>query len=176
MPTCLQDVAPNLKGKKKKKKTLPPMFQMQRMMAGDEEEFELVEKKASNWEKAAKKSNPGEGRRFKALAKDVGSPALAAWIGRKKYGKEGFKKLSQKGKGKKKEQALAAGEEEVQWVLEAKGGKKYLSALFAAGVLGKRTSKPGKSTVHKGAGKYARRSYRITKMGGGEYSVKREKK
>jgi hypothetical protein len=40
----------------------------------------------------------GSGARFKALSKKVGSPALAAWIGRKKYGKKRFAKLSVKGK------------------------------------------------------------------------------
>lgn len=40
----------------------------------------------------------GQGGRFKALAKKVGSPALAAWIGRKKYGKKKFAKLGAKGK------------------------------------------------------------------------------
>lgn len=35
------------------------------------------------------------GARFDKLAKAVGSPALAAWIGRKKYGKQGMTKLQQ---------------------------------------------------------------------------------
>jgi hypothetical protein len=47
------------------------------------------------------KSKLGSGARFKALAKKVGSPALAAWIGRKKYGKKRFAKLSAKGRRKK---------------------------------------------------------------------------
>lgn len=35
---------------------------------------------------------------FKKLSKEVGSPALAAWIGRKKYGKGKFQKMAQAGK------------------------------------------------------------------------------
>ena len=42
----------------------------------------------------------GGGGRFKKLSKEVGSPALAAWIGRKKYGNEKFNKLAQQGKHK----------------------------------------------------------------------------
>lgn len=44
------------------------------------------------------KAKLGSGARFKALTKKVGSPALAAWIGRKKYGKKRFARLSAKGK------------------------------------------------------------------------------
>jgi hypothetical protein len=40
----------------------------------------------------------GSGARFKALKKKVGSSALAAWIGRKKYGKKKFASLGKKGK------------------------------------------------------------------------------
>lgn len=40
----------------------------------------------------------GGGGRFKALANKVGSPALAAYIGRKKYGKKKFQSLASKGK------------------------------------------------------------------------------
>lgn len=40
----------------------------------------------------------GGGGRFKKLAEKVGSPALAAYIGRKKYGKKKFAKLSAKGR------------------------------------------------------------------------------
>jgi len=43
-------------------------------------------------------SELGSGARFKALAKKTGSPALAAWIGRKKYGKRKFQELSEQGK------------------------------------------------------------------------------
>jgi len=42
----------------------------------------------------------GSGARFKKLAKKVGSPALAAWIGRKKYGAKKFAKLSAGGRKK----------------------------------------------------------------------------
>ena len=44
------------------------------------------------------KAKLGSGARFKALAKKVKSPALAAWIGRKKYGAKKFASLSKKGK------------------------------------------------------------------------------
>ena len=40
----------------------------------------------------------GQGGRFAALAKKTGSPALAAYIGRKKYGKAKFQSLAKKGK------------------------------------------------------------------------------
>ena len=40
----------------------------------------------------------GSGGRFKALAKQTGSPALAAYIGRKKYGAKKFGQLSAKGR------------------------------------------------------------------------------
>lgn len=43
----------------------------------------------------------GTGKRFKKLAKQT-SPALAAWIGRKKYGKEKFQQLAAAGKKRKK--------------------------------------------------------------------------
>ena len=45
-----------------------------------------------------KKPKLGSGKRFKALEKKTGSAALAAWIGRKKYGKKKFAKLSREGK------------------------------------------------------------------------------
>lgn len=48
-----------------------------------------------------KKPKLGSGKRFKTLAKKVGSPALAAWIGRKKYGVKRFQKLAVKGRKKK---------------------------------------------------------------------------
>jgi len=52
------------------------------------------------------KAKPGSGSRFKALSKKlkgrgVKNPdALAAYIGRKKYGKAKFQKLSAKGRKK----------------------------------------------------------------------------
>jgi hypothetical protein len=45
----------------------------------------------------AKKAKLGSGKRFAALAKKVHSKALAAYIGRKKYGKKKFAKLSRHG-------------------------------------------------------------------------------
>lgn len=62
---------------------------------------------AANLLKAMKeKPKLGSGQRFKSLVKDlkkkkVKNPgALAAWIGRQKYGKAAFQKLSQKGRKK----------------------------------------------------------------------------
>jgi len=55
----------------------------------------------------AKKAKLGSGARFKALKKKLAKKgaktpgALAAYIGRKKYGKKRFAKLSAKGKKKK---------------------------------------------------------------------------
>lgn len=70
-------------------------------------------------------------------------------------------------------------DEFVEAFLEGTGGKDYLAALFANGVLGKRTSKKGgpevESTVHRGEGKYADRKHRVTKLGGGQYKVERVK-
>lgn len=45
-----------------------------------------------------KKPKLGTGARFKKLAKKVGSPALAAFIGRKKYGPKRFAQLSAAGR------------------------------------------------------------------------------
>jgi|TARA_R100000995_G_scaffold84837_1_gene65119 hypothetical protein len=42
----------------------------------------------------------GSGKRFKKLAKKT-SPALAAYIGRKKYGKKKFQQLSAQGRKRK---------------------------------------------------------------------------
>ena len=49
---------------------------------------------------AAKKKKPplGSGKRFAALAKKVGSPALAAFIGRKKFGAKKMAALSASGR------------------------------------------------------------------------------
>ena len=48
-----------------------------------------------------KKPKLGSGKRFKALKKKTGSAALAAWIGRNKYGKNKFAELSKKGRRRK---------------------------------------------------------------------------
>lgn len=40
----------------------------------------------------------GQGGRFAAVAKKVGSPALAAFIGRQKYGKAKMASMAKKGK------------------------------------------------------------------------------
>ena len=58
--------------------------------------------------KSKKKRKPklGSGARFKKLARSLkgarNPKALAAWIGRKKYGKKKFQKLAAKGRRKKK--------------------------------------------------------------------------
>ena len=44
------------------------------------------------------KAKLGSGKRFKALKKKVGSAALAAHIGRKKYGKKKFQSLATAGR------------------------------------------------------------------------------
>jgi len=49
----------------------------------------------------AKSMKLGGGGRFAKLKKKVGSAALAAHIGRKKYGKKKFQELSTKGKKRK---------------------------------------------------------------------------
>lgn len=48
----------------------------------------------------AKQKKPplGSGERFAHLAREVGSDALAAWIGRKKYGKKRFQQLAAQGR------------------------------------------------------------------------------
>ena len=46
------------------------------------------------------KARLGSGARFKRLAKKVGSPALAAYIGRKKYGAKKMARLSARGRRK----------------------------------------------------------------------------
>jgi hypothetical protein len=50
----------------------------------------------------ARKARLGSGKRFKALAKKVGSKRLAAFIGRKKYGKKKFQKLAASGRRRKR--------------------------------------------------------------------------
>lgn len=87
------------------------------------------------------------------------------------------------GKGKKRlpqlfRKNLVAGLElVVDDIFEGVGGKDYLAALFANNVLGDRSSRKGgpevKTTIHKGAGKYAKRRYRIKKKAGGKYEVER---
>jgi len=64
----------------------------------------------------------GQGGRFAAVAAKTGSPALAAFIGRKKYGKAKFQSLAKKGKAHHRAAALAkmrAGEK-----AEPKAGEK----------------------------------------------------
>jgi len=50
---------------------------------------------------AKKKPKLGSGQRFKQLKNKVGSAALAASIGRKKYGKKKMAKLSASGRKRK---------------------------------------------------------------------------
>lgn len=49
----------------------------------------------------SRKPKVGTGARFKALRRKGMSPALAAYIGRKKYGKKKFAKLSARGRRRK---------------------------------------------------------------------------
>lgn len=49
----------------------------------------------------AKSMRLGGGGRFKKLARKVGSKALAAWIGRKKYGKKKMAKMAAAGRRRK---------------------------------------------------------------------------
>ena len=60
------------------------------------------------YKRAAKTSKPGQGKRFKALAKSAKAGgardpgAVAAAIGRKKYGKKRFQKMAAAGRKRKK--------------------------------------------------------------------------
>ena len=49
-----------------------------------------------------KKPKLGTGKRFASLKRKVGSSALAAWIGRRKFGKKRFGSLSAKGRRRKR--------------------------------------------------------------------------
>ncbi|MGB9886905.1 MAG: hypothetical protein ACPLRW_07910 [Moorellales bacterium] len=69
----------------------------------------LSERRAARkaYEQARKTSKPGEGKRFKALVKAVAAggaenpEAVAAAIGRRKYGKKRFQQMAAKGRKKK---------------------------------------------------------------------------
>ena len=50
----------------------------------------------------ARRAKLGSGARFKALAKKTGSKRLAAYIGRKKYGKKRFQAMAAKGRRRKR--------------------------------------------------------------------------
>ena len=52
--------------------------------------------------KQIKKPKLGSWKRFKNLVKKTVSKALAAWIGRKKYGKKKFQQLANKGRKRRK--------------------------------------------------------------------------
>lgn len=68
----------------------------------------LAERRAAreNYKKVAAKSKPGEGSRFKAVEKSAklggakNPGAVAAFIGRKKYGKKRFQQMAAAGKKK----------------------------------------------------------------------------
>jgi len=66
----------------------------------------MTTKAEREYQRVKKKSKPGEGKRFKALTKALKSKgaknprALAAWIGRKKYGKKRFQQMAASGKRK----------------------------------------------------------------------------
>ena len=49
---------------------------------------------------AGKSMRLGGGGRFAALAKKVKSPALAAWIGARKFGQKKMTSMAAKGRGK----------------------------------------------------------------------------
>ena len=49
-----------------------------------------------------RKPKLGSGGRFKSLSKKVGSKALAAWIGRKKYGAKKMAKMAAAGRRRKR--------------------------------------------------------------------------
>ncbi len=59
------------------------------------------------YERAKKTSKPGEGKRFEALTKVIEAggaknpEAVAAYIGRKKYGKKRFQEMAAKGRKRK---------------------------------------------------------------------------
>jgi len=67
----------------------------------------LAEAAQKAYERVKKTSKPGEGSRFKALSKALAAKgaknpdALAAWIGRKKYGKKRFQQMAAKGRRSK---------------------------------------------------------------------------
>jgi hypothetical protein len=49
----------------------------------------------------ARKAKLGSGKRFKSLTKKGMSPALAAWVGRKKYGKAKMASMAAAGRKRK---------------------------------------------------------------------------
>jgi len=68
----------------------------------------LAKAAAKAYEKAKRESEPGEGGRFKALTKAIAArgkvknpAAVAAAIGRKKWGKERFQQMAAAGRKKK---------------------------------------------------------------------------
>ncbi len=66
-----------------------------------------TKRKGTSYKAVGKKPKLGSGKRFSALKSALkkkgvkNSGALAAWIGRKKYGKKKFQSLSVKGRKKK---------------------------------------------------------------------------
>lgn len=55
--------------------------------------------KLKRLESKRKKERVGNGSRFRALESEGLNPDLAAWIGRKKYGKKKFQAMSQHKRG-----------------------------------------------------------------------------
>jgi hypothetical protein len=57
-----------------------------------------------SYERVRRRSKPGSGARFQALSEDLAKKgaknprALAAWIGRRKYGKKRFQAMAAKGR------------------------------------------------------------------------------
>lgn len=68
------------------------------------ESKDKIRKKAAGKAGSKKDKKPplGSGERFKELEEKVGSPALAAWIGRKKYGAREFADMAAAGRRSKK--------------------------------------------------------------------------
>jgi len=88
-------------------KTLPSKIEKAKKKPTRSEEKKKGEymgfnKLVSELKKKSKDENEFEKSMVTALTKAVNNPeALAAWIGRKKYGKEAYQKMAAKGKKKK---------------------------------------------------------------------------
>lgn len=99
---------------------------------------ELGDVEPTAQEATAAGAPPGSGANFKALAAKVGSPALAAYIGRKKYGKKKFQAMAAARKKKREKEAVdwnssdhPRAPEEVEVTVEAvtHGGGRVTEAL-----------------------------------------------
>ena len=69
-----------------------------------------VKRARANYQRVKRTAKPGSGKLFKAVTKEIRAEgkskkqakAIAAGIGRKKYGVKGMAKLSAKGRGRRK--------------------------------------------------------------------------